>query len=324
LRRSGRIAKEIPILLVGTDLKGKVFSEETKTVLLSRHGAGIVSRHKISPDGFLTLRLAGSSKEAEIRLVGPMGTRGDGCVFGVAFRDPELDFWEIEFLPPPSASDQGQIEGVTLECSLCHGREFVHQSDVETDVYTVNESIFRPCNNCGLTTNWTQARSGDSSSSRPSPTISPSARTSGLGTRDSRKRPPFDEAAASMIALDVLEPEPALEPVPAAPERPAEKPNRRRDVRTRVNFTVCVRHPAAGEEIVECDNISRGGFSFRSRKQYSKDSMIQVALPYSPGSAPMFVFAEIKHIEDLLGVLGGTLFRYGAAYMKTPTVSRDL
>jgi PilZ domain-containing protein len=312
LRRSGRIAKEIPILLVGTDLKGKVFSEETKTVLLSRHGAGIVSRHKISPDGFLTLRLAGSSKEAEIRLVGPMGTRGDGCVFGVAFRDPELDFWEIEFPPPAAVDDQGQLQGLTLECTLCHGREFVQQSDVETDVYAVNESILRYCGNCGLTTNWTRARAAESTHS-----TSPTARPPGMVKRDSLNRQLFDEEAVTQIALELLEPEPALEPV--LPGQPAEKQNRRRDVRTRVNFTACIRHPFAGEEIVECDNISRGGFSFRSQKQYPKDSMVQVALPYFLGSASIFVFAEIKHVED---VLGGTLFRYGAAYLKTPTVSR--
>jgi len=41
LRRSSRIPKEIPILLVGSDMEGKVFSEQAKTVLLSRHGAGI-------------------------------------------------------------------------------------------------------------------------------------------------------------------------------------------------------------------------------------------------------------------------------------------
>jgi hypothetical protein len=188
LRRSGRIAKEIPILLVGTDLKGKVFSEETKTVLLSRHGAGIVSRHKISPDGFLTLRLVGSSKEADIRLVGPMGTRGDGCVFGVAFRDPELDFWEIEFPPPSSARDHAGMDGVTLECASCHGREFVQQSDVETDVYAVNESILRHCADCGLTTNWAQARAGESSGSSPSSSTSPTARPSSLVNRDSLNR----------------------------------------------------------------------------------------------------------------------------------------
>jgi hypothetical protein len=221
----------------------------------------------------------------------PDGYRGDGCVFGVAFRDPELDFWEIEFPPPSSARDHAGMDGVTLECASCHGREFVQQSDVETDVYAVNESILRHCADCGLTTNWAQARAGESSGSSPSSSTSPTARPSSLVNRDSLNRQLLDQEAVTKIALELLEPEPAPELV--LPSRPGEKQNRRRDVRTRVNFTACVRHPAAGDEIVECDNLSRGGFSFRSQKQYSKDSLIQVALPYSPGSAPMFVFAEI-------------------------------
>jgi len=65
LRRSGRIAKEIPIVLLGTDTAGKPFSEETKTVVLSRHGAGIVSRYEFAPDELLTLRCG--LRQASIR-----------------------------------------------------------------------------------------------------------------------------------------------------------------------------------------------------------------------------------------------------------------
>jgi hypothetical protein len=246
--------------------------------------------------------------------VGPMGTRGDGCVFGVAFLDPDVDFWEIEFPPPSTARDPAESDGVTLECSLCHAREFVHQSDVETDVYAVNESILRHCDSCGLTTNWNQARAQAPPAPNPSPSSLLAARPSPSVVRDAPKRQLLDEPAPSKLALEVLEPE----PIPGPPESPAEKQNRRRDVRTRVNFIACIRHPAAGDEIVECDNISKGGFSFRSRKHYSKDSTIQVSLPHSPGSPGMFVFADIKHVEELPG---GALLRYGAAYVKPPTVS---
>jgi hypothetical protein len=52
-----RIPKEIPICLIGSDLTGKVFSEETKAVLLSLHGAGLLSRHKLAEitAGFLEI-----------------------------------------------------------------------------------------------------------------------------------------------------------------------------------------------------------------------------------------------------------------------------
>jgi hypothetical protein len=46
---------EIAILLLGTGTTGKMFSEETKTVVLSRHGAGIVSQFAFAPDEVLTL-----------------------------------------------------------------------------------------------------------------------------------------------------------------------------------------------------------------------------------------------------------------------------
>src|SRR6266436_769198 len=67
LRRSSRIPKEIPILLVGSDMEGKTFSEKAKTVLLSRHGAGIVSEYKLSPEQELILRSLETNKETDAR-----------------------------------------------------------------------------------------------------------------------------------------------------------------------------------------------------------------------------------------------------------------
>jgi hypothetical protein len=94
-----------------------VFSEQTLAVVLSRHGAGIISTRRLAPDEILTLRLLGSSKEAEIRLVGQMGHETCGYTYGVAFLDPDLDFWQIDF-PPPSSWPTDVDHA--LECSLCH------------------------------------------------------------------------------------------------------------------------------------------------------------------------------------------------------------
>ena len=57
VRRSGRVSRQIPILLLGADTSGRVFSEETHTLVLSRHGGGILSRNKFAPDEVLTLRV---------------------------------------------------------------------------------------------------------------------------------------------------------------------------------------------------------------------------------------------------------------------------
>jgi hypothetical protein len=49
VRFTSRIPKEIPILLIGSDLDGTVFSEPTTSAVISLHGAAILSRHKLSP-----------------------------------------------------------------------------------------------------------------------------------------------------------------------------------------------------------------------------------------------------------------------------------
>jgi hypothetical protein len=101
---------------------------------------------------------------------------------------------------------------------------------------------------------------------------------------------------------------------PAATAVVARTANRRRDVRTRVSFTACIRQVGTtGEEIVECDNISKGGFSFRGRKAYAENSAIEVAVPYSPGGHAIFVAAVIRHVET---IDSGNLFRCGASYSR--------
>lgn len=155
-RRSGRIAKELQIVLLGADTAGKVFAEETKTVVLSRHGAGIVSRNKFAPDEVLTLRLAGSSREAEVRLVGQIGGELDRYVYGVAFLDPDIEFWPMEFPPPEPLGPSPRR--VTLSCSFCNARQTVEPDDIEEDVYSVNGNVLRYCESCGSSTPWTKTR----------------------------------------------------------------------------------------------------------------------------------------------------------------------
>lgn len=80
-----------------------------------------------------------------------------------------------------------------------------------------------------------------------------------------------------------------------------------------MNFSACIRHSSHADEIAECENVSKGGLCFHSRRQYSLGSLIEVAAPFSPGEAALFVPAQIKRVEALSG---GQVFRYGAAYLK--------
>lgn len=347
VRRSGRIPKQLPILLLGTDTSGRVFSEESHTLVLSRHGAGIVARNKFAPDEVLTLRLLESGREAEIRLVGKLGEHPRGNVYGVAFCDADLDFWQIEFPPAPDYAPSRSF--VDLECCFCGDQTSTQQSEIECDVFLASQLVLRYCQTCGQTTSWRLASKKVSAPAGPaidplpsqeaprSPTFAPAS----FDAPFEPKRSAY--ASATMlpeivstrsfeltpVAAEVIAPSAASRPRSASAAVAVEPPlhssnslpppafsgggkaNRRRHVRTRVQFTACVRMNHSNEEIVECDNISKGGLCFRSRKHYEENATIEVAVPYSPGQPAIFTSARIRRIEELPGL---NLFRYGVAY----------
>ena len=397
-RRSGRIAKELDIVLLGTDTNGKVFSEQTKTVVLSRHGAGVVTRYRFSPDELLTLRLAGSDREAAVRLVGQIGGEPGRYVYGVTFVDPDPHFWPMEF-PPPEAFESVSLS-VVLECSMCQARAEMEQGDIEEDVYSATGNILRHCAECGTSTPWKKA----TAEPPPAPTILPSKPT--FGSPDPRLHPvpvhaispakpsfngspallplvstrptlgvpaalfsesfelglsdsPANASASSassysgastiseFASLAEIQTSPAAASATAvlSPPEPAATPhasrvapskatpsaavssaatvreldangrpvNKRRHVRIRVSFSACVRHPAHADQVVECENVSKGGVCFHSLQLYELGSLLEIAAPYSPGEKALFVPAQIKRVEPLSG---GLVFRYGVEYVK--------
>ena len=276
MRRSSRIPKEIAILLVGSDMDGKVFSEETKTVVLSRHGAGIVSQYVLSAEQELILRRRDTDKEAEVRIVGQLGSHGESHTYGVAFLDAEMDLWGVDF--PSMTDSEKEASRVLLQCCSCKAREVVQQSDMESDVYLVNEGIIRFCRKCGSSTIWKRA-AGDAAGETVPPENTP------------------PEAAQRAEPVETL---PAAPPDPApVPQTAARTENRRKHVRTRVNFQACIRTHTFGDDIVTCEDISRGGLRFKSRKQYVEKTQIEVAAPYTPGTPDIFVRAQIVRVVEL-------------------------
>ena len=85
-------------------------------------------------------------------------------------------------------------------------------------------------------------------------------------------------------------------------------------MRTKVNFKACVRSFAYGDDVVTCEDVSRGGLCFKSRKPYAEKSKIEVASPYTPGMQNFFTPAEIVHVEELKEE---RKFRCGVAYLKS-------
>ena len=300
VRRSGRLAKEIAIVLIGSDMEGKFFAEQTNTVVLSRHGAGIVSQQKLAPEQELIIRRLDTNQETELRVVGQIGAQSDRYTYGVAFVDSNVNFWGIDF-PPLTPTEKEAVHWV-LECISCKSRETVDHSDVASDVYAINEGIVRYCLRCGFSTVWKRA-------------LGPAPETAAKPRQD---KSVSTVSASQSIPQSTQSLEPSPPPAPAslpAGSAPAGYPeNRRKHRRTKVNYSACVRHLGFGEDIVACEDMSRGGLRFKSRNRYLQREMIEVAVPYSPGGQSIFVPAQIVFVQE---VPDQKLYRYGVAFAKS-------
>lgn len=344
MRRSGRIPKEIPILLIGSDLDGRLFSEPTKTVVLSLHGAGILSKHKLSPEQELVLRWPEQNKETEIRVVGNISTDPQGVhTYGVAFLDSSLNFWEMDF--PPVSPIERELGRLSLVCNSCKAVERIDDTSIEADICATHEGVMRFCKDCGSTTLWKPARGvmrrepltpadpqmslfSQPSASVPahSPGPPPPDRSSPAAALSTSRAfslssnalparasayaayPGLEDSRGAVVSLPSLEKHSGHSGV-----------NRRKHPRVKVTYSACVRHPQHGEEVVLCEDMSKGGLRFKSRRQYHPSSLIEVAAPYQPDQPAIFVPAQVVFVEELAEQ---QLFRHGVQYLK-PTKTRD-
>jgi PilZ domain-containing protein len=171
-------------------------------------------------------------------------------------------------------SGKGSEEGfgrILLECRLCQAYKVFHLNEIEIQVFEANQSIQQFCKACSTTTSW--------------------KRIANEGLREPH------------VPRDLRAQEPASTTRGAT--------NRRKHGRVRTNVPACVRERGCSDEIVTCENLSRGGLRLRTSKAYKKGARIEVAIPYSAGSGNIFVPAQVLHVQDC-----GTFFRLGVAYAK--------
>jgi hypothetical protein len=60
LRRSSRIERSVPLLILSTDRRGESFQEKTSAVSVNLHGCRYPSRHDYAPEGWVTLQVTGT------------------------------------------------------------------------------------------------------------------------------------------------------------------------------------------------------------------------------------------------------------------------
>jgi hypothetical protein len=114
--------------------------------------------------------------------------------------------------------------------------------------------------------------------------------------------------------------------IEAQPEIPQEAPvvtppsddrvvPRRNRTRVKARVLACIRRRGFQEEVAVCEDLSKGGISFRSRNQYPEGTRLEVAVPFTPGSAAIFVPIRIVFSQ---AIPAAGLFRHGAAYVRIP------
>ena len=111
------------------------------------------------------------------------------------------------------------------------------------------------------------------------------------------------------------------------PEKASAKPHaephlypRRNRTRVKARVLACIRRRGFQEEVAVCEDLSKGGISFRSRNQYPEGSRVEVAVPFTPGAGAIFVPIRIVFSQP---IPSAGLFRHGAAYIRPPVDAGD-
>jgi hypothetical protein len=97
----------------------------------------------------------------------------------------------------------------------------------------------------------------------------------------------------------------------AIPE--GEEQRERQRMRMKTRLTACIRQPDMDDELAVCEDISPIGMCFRSKRRYDTKAIIQVAVPYSPDAANIFLPAHVVYSEEMPRA---GLFRHGVEYRR--------
>lgn len=131
--------------------------------------------------------------------------------------------------------------------------------DFEYDICAVHGGLARFCEECGYLTVWRQSQEV-------------------MPARLRRKVREVKEAKEVKKARDVQEVKEELVSLADA----MEGTERWARVRAKVNFFACVVSQEFGEDVVTCLDMSKGGVSFRTKKEYAKGVGVTIAVPYAP------------------------------------------
>lgn len=273
-RPKERVAIALQLEVSGSDLDGRDFMDHACTKLISRGGAAIVIDRRLAPHQTLTIKRVGSDHEAEVRVIGHLGSDpAGGDIYGIALIDAATNIWDIDF--PAQETDEPLVK-VLLECPGCHTRQIVPLNELELAVLDAKEHLSRSCPKCRDVTLWRQAHYGVSLDP-PTETTTPPER---LPSAQSESAP-----------------------------SPTKPPNRRKHRRVKTGLKGCILF--YGQETpIEVTDMSRGGIRFCCRRNFADGVLVRIAIPYMPGAANIFVSGKICRCRVLPSGMSECGFEY--------------
>ena len=276
-RRSDRVTLTLLLEASGTDRQGQSFKEPTRTLLINRGGAMIVLGRELNTDQRIHVKRQAPTeahRESDVRIVGLYGREKDGYLYGIEIENGSDDLWGIEF--PPLAQSEEAVARMLMECSYCRSREVAYLNEMELRGFEINRGIARHCKTCGVPSIWTQAPHEDEKK---------------LASRAARKK-----------GQDGQE------------QIPEESDKRERlRLRLKTRLTACIRQAGTDDELAVCEDISPIGMCFRSKRRYDADAPVEVAVPYAPDAANIFLPARVIYSEEMPKA---GLFRHGTEYRR--------
>ena len=278
VRRSDRVALTLLLEASGRDANGQEFRDSARTLLINRYGAVILLDRELAADQRVHLKRKAPTeahREGEVRVVGKFGKQAEGSIYGIEIVDGQADLWGVEF--PSVAESSEAVARMLLECTYCRSREVVYLNEFELRGFETNRGIARHCKTCGVASIWVQAPHEDEKK---------------LGSR-SRGRKAADSGKSK------------FEVEPGGPLR--------KHPRVRTRLTACIRQANTDDELAVCEDISPVGMCFRSKRRYDNNTLVDVAVPYSPDTANIFLPARIVYSEQMPKA---GLFRHGTKYEK--------
>jgi len=105
-RRSQRIDLSVAVVVHRPKSEGPQFSENTKTLVVSAHGALVALKGMVAPKQRLLLQNTASGEQQECRVVSVNKDLTGPPTVAVEFAKPAPSFWRVAF-PPADWSSNG-------------------------------------------------------------------------------------------------------------------------------------------------------------------------------------------------------------------------